>query len=394
MKLKNTYLLYFNFISIFLISLLNQRQDGILMQCCVIIFVITGLFLNLKTMVLNPLKNKVFNFSFLLAFIIFFSTIINQPIINWVYYLCYSLFPLILFNVNIIFFSKNIDKKLKYFKFLVIMIVILASFQIYNVSKVLAEQRGYEFQSNWANLIGSCLPIIFLIKQRKIQFIYMLFMSVFLFIGLKRTGLVALGVSVVTFIFFVVENGSVQFNFKKAILSLILITSLILVFFKEGSYSKIDRAFKRFEAIGKDGGSGRNDIFEVGISNWIKESETSLPFKIIGRSRGGFENDSIIGLKLYSAHNDLIDIVYDYGFISFVLLLLYYLHLVKLLIREWKNRNPYFPFIFSTCSIFFIYSNLSGFYHYFFFFCPLIVCLALVENLNLNSNKSTNFNIF
>lgn len=392
MNLKKAYLLYFNFIIILLVTLLNQRQESVVMQISVLVLIVIGLFVNLKTLTLKLSNNSVFNISFFLLFIIFFSTVSNQPIENWVFYLSYSLFPVVLFQVNIIFFSQNKELKIKYFKFLIILIIIPTSFQIYYVSKVLAELRGYEFQSNWANVVGSCLPVVFLIKKRKIQFFCLILMSGLLFIGLKRTGLVALGIAMVTFIFFSKKNDEIEFNLKKAVTLVTLLILIFFAFYKKGSFSKVDRAIERFEVISEDGGSGRDNIFKTGISNWWKNSKTSLPFKIIGKSRGGFENDSILGFKLYSAHNDLIDFAYDYGVFAFALMLLYYFRLVKLIFREWRNRNPYFQFILSTCLIFFVYSNLSGFYHYFFFFSPLVVCLALLENVRSNTYKSINTN--
>jgi hypothetical protein len=37
--------------------------------------------------------------------------------------------------------------------------------------------------------------------------------------------------------------------------------------------------------------------------------------------------------------------------------------------------------------VFFVYSFFSAFYHYFFFFIPLIFNLALIEVLHLKSSK-------
>jgi hypothetical protein len=366
------------------ITLLNQRQGSIWVLCLLYIVAcfFALIFIN-KRLILN--NNFVVKIS-ILYFIFFYAIVLNNSYNNWLEYLSLAFAPIVIFQTNFYLIQKRY-LSINSLIFITVIILIVACYKVYTVSIRLEYLVGGNLQTNWSNLIGACLPIVFLIKKRQLQYLFLFAAGTFIIIGLKRTGMISLLITIFVMIFFLVKEDKVKFSITRALFILLLFALGYVYVFGNVEFNRIDTAMVRLEHLSKDGGSGRDDIFSLGVSNWLDNTKIPVASKIRGSGFFGFKRKSgLMGIE--SAHNDLIDFSYNYGIFAVVFLIFYYVRVLKLLFLSWKKRSKYFQFTLTTVIIFFIYSLFSAFYHYFVFFIPLILNLALMEVIHLNSSKT------
>ena len=385
MKLNKVFAVV-NILFCILITLLNQRQETVWLVC--------GVYILISFLAISFFKdNKIFKTSFLFKFIallvVFFLAIIfNNQSINWIKYLTLSFIPLVIFLTNFYLF-KNKYLSINMLILAIMFIAAIASYKIYFVSSTLKDLGGSSFQTNWSNLLGACLPIIFLIKKKKFQYVFLFFVGFFILIGLKRTGMIALFITSFVFVFFNTKGNKIIFSLKWSFFTLFIALVSYTFYFKNLNLENVIKAKDRIERLSEDGGSGRDNIYRKGFLNWIDNDKISLEYKIIGNGYYGFKRKAGF-LNIESAHNDILDFCYDYGVFAVLILLLYYLRLFKILFLSWKSKSQYFQFILSTIIIFFVYSSFSALYHYFFFFIPLIICLSLIEVITISDENKLN----
>jgi hypothetical protein len=335
-------LFYINLLLILLITLFNQRQDAewpfvlAYLSLSIVIF-----FSNSREFIFK--KTVPFYASILYLFIIL--SILNHSLSDWPLYLIMSLFPIVLYQTSFYLFSKKFQRVNK-LTLVIVVIVLFAAYKVYTTRELLIEMSSDSIQTNWTNVLGACLPFIFLIKKRSLQFVFVSFCAFFIILGLKRTGLVSLILTVLILIFFKIKDSKVYFNVKGAVIIFFIFFTLLITFFKDSEFKYLLQATNRLENISEDGGSGRDDIILKASAFWLDVYETPLQNKLFGFGYNGVKLYS--GLPYESAHNDLVDFAYDYGVFAVMLLLLFYARLFFVVVREWKNRNKYFPFILCT----------------------------------------------
>jgi hypothetical protein len=366
-----------------IITLLNQRQNTVWVLCAVYIFVcfFAFTFINKEPI----LKNKFFLKISILYVIFFIAIVSNNLPVNWGKYISLAFIPIVIFQTNFYLLKKKY-LSINLLIITTVIIALIASYKVFFVSRTINDFVGSSFQTNWSNLLGACLPIVFLIKKRKIQYLFLIFVGTFIIIGLKRTGMISFFITLFVFIFFRVKNNKGLFSLKWALVTLLFLSLSYGYFFKGVNSTSLDKAMGRIERLSEDGGSGRDNLYSTGFLRWIDNNTIPIESKIIGSGYYGFNRKSGF-LNIESSHNDVLDFSYDYGIFAAIFLIFYYVRLIKFLIISWKKRSKYFQFILTTVMVFFVYSFFSAFYHYFFFFIPLILNLALIEVLHLKSSK-------
>jgi O-antigen ligase len=374
-------LFYINLVLVLLITLFNQRQD--MEWPFVLVYIFISFFI-----LLSNRKNFIFKKTvpFYASLLYFFITgsILNHSLIDWPEYLILSLFPVILYQTSFYLFNKKFQR-VNQLVIIVIVIVLFAAYKVYTTRALLVELNSNSIQTNWTNVIGACLPFVFLIKNRKLQFLFVSFCAFFIIVGLKRTGMVSVILTVLILVFFKTKDNKVFFNLKGALIAFFLFLVVFVTFFKDVEFDYLVQATNRLENVAEDGGSGRDELIAELSVVWLDFYKTPMQNKFFGFGYNGVKLNS--GLPYESAHNDVFDFAFDYGIFAVILLLTFYARLLYLIVREWSRRNQYFPFILCTSALFFIYSSLSGLYHFFFFFVPLIICLALIESILQQSTQ-------
>lgn len=182
----------------------------------------------------------------------------------------------------------------------------------------------------------------------------------------KRAGLLAL---LFPIIFHLYYQKTIS---KKKILITLFFVAMCFIAFSQYYVPEIlqeNRTLARFSDNGNsDISSGRIEIYIKTIQMYLNSSPLKM---LIGHGFGAVEVDS--PLKL-SAHNDFLEILYDYGFIGFLMYVTVHLTLIKLLLKSYK-RNIDGCIIFSFVYIcFMILSLISQVYNYPYFY---LITLAI-----------------
>ena len=195
------------------------------------------------------------------------------------------------------------------------------------------------------------LPLIFLSKSNKIKIISAIIVTIIIFTSLKRSGVIALMLGLFAYI---VIKQLVAERIKKTtiVIGIILLTIFGGLFIYLGTLGE-NNIFERFENIGNDNGSGRTVVWEVTQKMISKEDALSF---FVGNGYNTVRRDSPIFL---SAHNDFLEITYDFGLIGLSLYICAILSLVLQLVQMIKSKSEYAPPLGMLFIIYTIFSMIS-----------------------------------
>ena len=174
-------------------------------------------------------------------------------------------------------------------------------------------------RNNAVYIVLLLLPLVMLNKNR----VFTILMSVLILIAVassaKRTGTVAGFLGFLVYLFFVFRNDEKNAFIKKIV---IIIALVVVADFLHGSFIN-SLVFERLSAIDEDDGS-RIDVMKTTFS-LIKESNITSLF--LGHGWNKVVVDSPIQL---SAHNDFLEVIYDFGLITFGFYLAFIIQILKL----------------------------------------------------------------
>lgn len=209
-----------------------------------------------------------------------------------------------------------------------------------------------------AHLISSyyllyTLPLLLLIKPRLIKVAAIFIVIVVLFSSLKRSGILALAISLFFYIFI---SQYVRYKFKLSafigsLFAIVVLGTIFVLFATNDSGS--ENIMNRFENIDRDQGSGRLVVWEQTMSMIEGQEATTLLF---GNGYNAVMHDSTLQL---SAHNDFLEVTYDFGIVGLLLYLAAFITLGFYVIKMIVNRSPYAPPMAMLFIIYFIQSMIS-----------------------------------
>ena len=209
-----------------------------------------------------------------------------------------------------------------------------------------------------AHLISSyyllyTLPLLLLIKPRLIKVAAIFIVIVVLFSSLKRSGILALAISLFFYIFIsqYVRNKFKLSAFIGSLFAIVVLGTVFVVFATNDSGS--ENIMNRFENIDRDQGSGRLVVWEQTMSMIEGQDATTLLF---GNGYNAVMHDSTLQL---SAHNDFLEVTYDFGIVGLLLYLAAFITLGFYVVKMIVNRSPYAPPMAMLFIIYFIQSMIS-----------------------------------
>lgn len=209
-----------------------------------------------------------------------------------------------------------------------------------------------------AHLISSyyllyTLPLLLLIKPRLIKVAAIFIVIVVLFSSLKRSGILALAISLFFYIFIsqYVRNKFKLSAFIGSLFAIVVLGTVFVVFATNDSGS--ENIMNRFENIDRDQGSGRLVVWEQTMSMIEGQEASTLLF---GNGYNAVMHDSTLQL---SAHNDFLEVTYDFGIVGLLLYLAAFITLGFYVVKMIVNRSPYAPPMAMLFIIYFIQSMIS-----------------------------------
>ncbi len=156
------------------------------------------------------------------------------------------------------------------------------------------------------------LPLLMLHPWKTVRYTSILIVMIVLFSSLKRGGLLAFALGLICYLF--AQLGSSQRKKFRVYLSVFISLGIFLGAFIYMGTHEDNSLFERFMDIQHDGGSGRLDVWTV---TWAMISKSDIISFLFGHGHDAVLRDSALFL---SAHNDLLEVWYNYGCIALFLL--------------------------------------------------------------------------
>lgn len=260
------------------------------------------------------------------------------------------------------------QKVLKSFRTLFIPVFIVGIIYFFRASFL----TNFGIQTNMVFYAILCFPWLLLYKSKSIKLIFMILITLLALLSMKRSMML-----IVAF-FWAILGIYILFSSSNKI-----IASIIFVFVLGGSFlvfNYVDDFLggslsARFEENEDEKGGGRKDIYEATGLLIISSSWNDL---IIGHGHHAVARDSILE---HSAHNDFMEIIYDYGLVEFVVYLSLWVYLFKKMFFLVKIKSKYRISYFASLSCFIVMSTISHLVLYANYFLFLVMYWAAIEAL-------------
>jgi len=264
----------------------------------------------------------------------------------------------------------NNNKSFEFLKNLMVIIMLISSLLFYIISMgrnalVITNISGLLVGVNYIYFPLLTLPWILLVKKEKIKNLLLLLLLFLSILSAKRSVVI---IVVVVSVFYLLK--SFKFNSRVKLLSSVLLLSILfcgIYFIIKKQNSHLEYIEHRFENIGESGGSGRTKIWSE-VMYMI--SSSSFAEQIVGHGH----NSVIKNRKGHkSAHNDFLEVLYDFGLIGFIMYIIFIVFLIKLYLKLKKRKSILSFSFFSSLVIFFVMSMVSALIIYPTFFIFLVL---------------------
>lgn len=272
------------------------------------------------------------------------------------------LWPL-LFEATYLCCKNFVSRGLKLKKIMVIIAVIGAYY-------FLRTRLHIEYQSNTIYLVFLTLPWLLFSSEKKNQVIILGVYSFFALISLKRSML--LTVALIWIFYFLFGMKKRRNKIYTIIFSIVLLAGIFVL------YDKVDESTgglltERVNREETDSGRNRLAIWTL-TSNMIQNSSFSK--LVVGHGHSGVRRDSFLEI---SAHNDFMEVIYDYGLIIFILYLGLWRHVIRRAIFFYRTKSSLFLPYSASLSIFIVMSSVSHLILYATYFNYLVLFWAMTE---------------
>ena len=302
-------------------------------------------------------KLEIMKLPFVKSYVIF-------TIVSYVIALLYSLFypfdarityvlfplPLLLFifiyQITSILNSKTI---IFFISFLLIMLSV-NYFRVYSINYF----NG--FRTMASSIFLFFMPFLLTIEKSRIKNIGIVLILIIIAFSMKRTAFLAFVLGMIVYFFVnkvLIENKKIKGLFS--FISIIFILLILIFYIIETNDIEI---IDRFKNIKEDGGSGRDVVFDYSLKLIM---ESSLPELIFGHGFDMVIKDSLLKV---SAHNEFLEITYDFGVISLIIFIVFLINIIKYTYTLIKFKSKYAAPMATSIIIFIISSMTSHTYLY------------------------------
>ena len=200
------------------------------------------------------------------------------------------------------------------------------------------------------------LPWVAILTSQKKKWIAIVILVLLTILSLKRTAIIIIVGAILILI--IMSNRTTESK-NKSVYYIVLPLSILIITLIYAPNSPLADVMTRFEAIEDDNGNGRLDIYSDVIL--LFKSQTTA-HKIFG---SGFRHvqEELVHKSNYateiSAHNDFLEILYDFGYMGFIIYLFLHIRIIQRAIYLYKIRNELAgPYIVSYL-IFFVMAMFS-----------------------------------
>ncbi len=224
------------------------------------------------------------------------------------------------------------------------------------------------------------VPFAFLLKNTKLRYIILVLTFISVIISSKRGATIAISLVI---IFSLIKDS---FQWKHLLRNLIYGAIMLvgLFFILEKTISIIDvNVINRFEKTDFE----EESRMYLYIDTWNSYISKDMTHKIFG---SGYRSTAIDrgGLLSKTAHNDYLEVLYDYGILGLILYLYLTWQIVNRLKIMYRIGGKYFHAYFSAFIIFFVMSMVSHLIIYPTYFAYIVIIWALTEAQIVKTGKT------
>ena len=292
----------------------------------------------------NPFSKIFMSFILSSYLLSFFWSIARTPFGSNVFYIS-LLLPYLIYAVSCMYNSSFLPR----YDFVYIfyfMVLCLLYYQSYSILEIYFTSKD-RLANSGAYVVICLLPIILLSKSNLIKGISILASVVIVIMSYKRGGVFALAAGIVAYFYigYFYRQKRIGKLYVGITLLLVLVGTIFYVFDFLGDVGS-DYLLERMESISDDQGSSRTQI-------WLKTidmiSNSSFPELFLGHGFNMVETDSPYHIM---AHNDLLEIAYDYGIPIMIIVILMISRLILLCLRMANDKSQYAaPLAFSIAEL-------------------------------------------
>ena len=266
-------------------------------------------------------------------------------------------------------------------RIIIIAFIICLIINLYNVIrfKIGGAERALASDIYFSlTLFPFCLLIV---KNKMIKITCIVGMFLAAFISAKRTAFIAFVISIILYVIVVEHNkGSGAFRILKLLLVLLGVL-LFLYYVSEyiDTYYNLG-LYKRLNGLQEDGGGGRQGIYEQIFTAYL---ESPWYNKLFGH--GMFETLNLCG---FMAHDDFLEVLYDYGIIAFMSFVSFFLALFKKGVDLVRQKSEYAPSFVASIVIGLLLSLFSFMMVYFTYVTCISAFWGYVLGLENNNKRN------
>ena len=245
--------------------------------------------------------------------------------------------------------NENTVKQIVYL-FLIIYIIGLFYFIQGKLFQLVNLKRGLEDTTNAIYCLVSIVPFLMLLKQKWLRLFLLIIAFVCTLYSNKRGAAIVMALAMIPTISNVFE-GMQNKRSKRFLIIATGIAIVYLLYYIGGAYLN-GRLFERFKEVEETGGSGRSEIWANVLDAY---NSSNFGEQLLGH---GHYAVSSLG-NATAAHNDFLDVLYDYGLVGLFVYVMIHLSLIAKIFKLRKTKNAImWPYI-TMYAVFLIMSLLS-----------------------------------
>jgi len=193
--------------------------------------------------------------------------------------------------------------------------------------------------------------VLLLPSSKFVRYLSILITTIVIISSIKRGGLIALGVSLLVYVIIKqIVSGESKIKQLVALISVALVMSGVLYYLQKQEDNNV---VERMYNITDDGGSGRDVLWEDTYRNIHNRDALS---RAIGN---GYRSAQKVSKFHLPAHNDVLEIWYDFGGIGIILYAIAFFSLLRYTIRLIKRKSRYAPHLAMTMTFYIFLSMIS-----------------------------------
>lgn len=247
-----------------------------------------------------------------------------------------------------IYMNKQISSRVFIYVFIGLFVLLYKDFLLHGQEYMLSDMLR-SVSSNYALLY--LLPFILLLESKPLKIILSVAVFISMLLVLKRAGIIGFLLAIA--IYLLVES-KLTFNIKR--ITVFVLVSFVLVYVFSYFNTLLDNSLS--ERFTEEEG-GRFSIYATVIHQFAKSDIVSIIF--------GHGWDSVTKIPLMdgrSAHNDFLEILYDFGIIAFFLYIWFVIKLIKTTINNVKKKSRISGALAASTTLFIFVSCVSHVFLY------------------------------